>query len=86
MSSIFDGEDTIPGLIWILTSVGALNWGLVEFFGGLDLVDELAVAVGEPVVGTIIYGVVAVAGLVTLLDHLGVYDVTEVVDGLMGGD
>ena len=31
MSSIWDGEDTLAGVIWILTSVGAVNWGLLEF-------------------------------------------------------
>jgi len=27
----FDGEDTIAGILWILVSLGAINWGLVEF-------------------------------------------------------
>ena len=84
MSSIWDGEDTIPGLIWILTSVGALNWGLLEFMK-IDIVDQLATAAGEPLVGTLVYALVGVAGLVTLLDHLGVYDVTDVVENLTGG-
>jgi uncharacterized membrane protein YuzA (DUF378 family) len=83
MSSIWDGEDTIPGLIWILTSVGALNWGLLEFMK-IDIVEQLATAAGEPFVGTIVYALVGVAGLVTLLDHLGVYDVTDVVENLTG--
>ena len=30
-STIWDGEDTLAGVIWVLTSVGALNWGLLEF-------------------------------------------------------
>ena len=67
MSSIWDGEDTIPGLIWILTSVGALNWGLLEFLE-IDIVEQLATAAGEPFVGTLVYALVGVAGLVTLLD------------------
>jgi hypothetical protein len=83
MSSIWDGEDTIPGLIWILTSVGALNWGLLEFIE-IDIVEQLATAAGEPFVGTLVYALVGVAGLVTLLDHLGVYDVTDVVENLTG--
>ena len=83
MSSIWDGEDTIPGLIWILTSVGALNWGLLEFLE-IDIVEQLATAAGEPFVGTLVYALVGVAGLVTLLDHLGVYDVTDVVENLTG--
>jgi uncharacterized membrane protein YuzA (DUF378 family) len=83
MSSIWDGEDTIPGLIWILTSVGALNWGLLEFMK-IDIVEQLATAAGEPFVGTLVYALVGVAGLVTLFDHLGVYDVTDVVENLTG--
>jgi hypothetical protein len=84
MASIWDGEDTLAGVIWILTSVGALNWGLLEFVK-IDIVGQLATAAGEPFVGTIVYALVGVAGLVTLLDHLGVYDVTDVVENLTGG-
>jgi len=83
MASIWDGEDTLAGVIWILTSVGALNWGLLEFVK-IDIVGQLATAAGEPFVGTIVYALVGVAGLVTLLDHLGVYDVTDVVENLTG--
>jgi len=83
-STIWDGEGTIPGLVWILTSVGALNWGLLEFVN-IDIVGQLATAAGEPFVGTLVYAIVGVAGLVTLLDHLGVFDVTDVVENLTGG-
>jgi len=83
MSSIFDGEDTIPGVIWIITSIGSLNWGLLEFMQ-LDLVEELELMTGSPIVATVLYGVIAVAGTITLLDHLGLYDVTDVVDDLLG--
>ena len=82
-STIWDGEGTIPGLIWILTSVGALNWGLLEFVK-IDIVGQLATSAGEPFVGTLVYALVGVAGLVTLLDHLGVFDVTDVVENLTG--
>lgn len=85
MSSIWDGEDTIAGAIWILTSIGAVNWGLVEF-GEYNAVAELGSAVGEPAVATGVYAIVALAGVVTLADHMGVYDVTEVVDSFRGGD
>ena len=84
MGSVFDGEDTIAGILWILTSVGALNWGLLEFVK-IDIVGQLATAAGEPFVGTLVYALVGVAGLVTLLDHLGVYEVTDVVENLTGG-
>ena len=85
MSSIWDGEDTVAGVIWILTSIGSVNWGLLEFFD-YNLVDELGAALSEPAVATAVYGAVAVAGVITLADHLGVYDVTEVVDSFRGDD
>jgi len=85
MSSIWDGEDTIAGVIWILTSIGSVNWGLLEFFD-YNAVNELSVALSTPAVATAVYGAVAVAGVITLADHMGVYDVTEVVDGLRGDD
>ena len=83
MSSIWDGEDTIAGVIWILTSIGSVNWGLLEFFD-YNAVDELSVALSSPVIATIVYGAVAAAGVITLADHMGVYDVTDVVDSLTG--
>ena len=46
MSSIWDGEDTIAGIIWILTSIGSVNWGLLEFFD-YNAVDELSVALSS---------------------------------------
>ena len=82
-STIWDGEGAIPGLIWILTSVGALNWGLLEFVN-IDIVGQLATAAGEPFVGTVVYALFGVAGLVTLLDHMGMYDVPDVVDSIRG--
>ncbi|MDB9295820.1 DUF378 domain-containing protein [Halorubrum ezzemoulense] len=85
MSSIWDGEDTIAGVIWILTSIGSVNWGLLEFFD-YNAVDELAAALSSPTAATVVYGAVAVAGVVTLADHMGVYDVTDVVDSLRGED
>jgi len=45
MGSVFDGEDTIAGILWILVSLGAINWGLVEFVD-LDPVMEVTNAVG----------------------------------------
>jgi Domain of unknown function (DUF378). len=83
MSSIWDGEDTIPGVIWTLTSIGSINWGLLEFFD-YNAVAELGTALGSTTAATIVHGAVAVAGVITLADHLGVYDVTDVVDSLKG--
>ena len=84
MGSIFDGEDTLAGILWILTSIGSLNWGLVEF-ANYNAVDELAALVGSSsaTVATIIYGLVALAGAITLLDHLGLYNVTDFADSIM---
>lgn len=85
MSSIWDGEDTIAGAIWILTSIGSINWGLVEF-ADYNAVTELGAGLGEPAVATAVYAAVALGGLITLADHMGVYDVTEVVDSIRGDD
>jgi len=72
-------EDTIAGILWILVSLGAINWGLVEFVD-LDLVMEVTNAVGGATAATILYGLIAFGGTLTLLDNLGLYDVTDVVD------
>ena len=84
MSSVFDGEDTIAGILWVVTSVAATNWGLVEF-ANFNLIAEI-VAATSPGVGTALYAVVGVAGVLTLLDNLGMYDVVDVVDSLKGDD
>ena len=81
--SIWDGEDTLAGVIWILTSVGAVNWGLLEFFD-YNAVESIGTALGVPIVATVVYGGVAVAGLITLADHMGMFDVTDVVDSIRG--
>ena len=83
MTSIWDGEDTIAGIVWILTSIAAINWGTVEFID-TNLVGEISTALGSPTVATAIYGAVAIAGVLTLLDHLGAYDVTDVIDSIRG--
>lgn len=83
MSSLWDGEDTIAGIVWLLTSIGSINWGLVEFTD-YNLVDELGAAIGEPAIATIVYALVAAAGVFTLLDHLGLYDVPDLLEDLIG--
>mgnify|MGYP000312539714 FL=1 len=85
MSSIWDGEDTIAGVFWILTSIGSVNWGLAEF-GDYNAVAEISAALGSPQIATALYAAIAIAGVVTLADHLGVYDVTDVVDSIRGDD
>ncbi|MDB2239665.1 DUF378 domain-containing protein [Halorubrum ezzemoulense] len=82
MGSVFDGEDTIAGILWITTSVAAANWGLVEF-ADVNLITEI-VSATSPGVGTVLYGIIGVAGVLTLADNLGMYDVTEVIDQLKG--
>lgn len=81
-NSVFDGDDTIAGVLWITTSIAALNWGLMEFVN-INLVTE-AVNATSPTVGTAIYAVIGIAGALTLADNLGAYDVTEVIDSLTG--
>lgn len=84
-NSVFDGDDTLAGVIWILTSIAALNWGLVEFVD-YNLVAEAATVLGSPTVETVVYAAVGLAGVITLLDHLGLYDVTDVIDSILGDD
>lgn len=85
MSSIFDGEDTAVGLIWLTTEIAALNWALVEFLD-TNLVTEVASVAGSSsgLVTTVIYGVVGVAAVLTIADSLGAYDITEVLEEVSG--
>lgn len=53
----------------LLTIVGAVNWGLVGLLG-FDLVEYIATLVNVPIVGTIVYVLVGVAGVV-LIPMLG---------------
>lgn len=84
MGSVFDGDDTIAGVLWVTTSVAALNWGLVEFLD-VNLITEI-VSATAPEVGTALYAVIGVAGALTLADNLGAYDVVDVVDKIKGED
>ena len=54
-------------LIYFLTSVGAINWGLVAFFN-FNLVDFVSsfFEFSYDLVRKIIYGIVAVCGFITL--------------------
>jgi uncharacterized membrane protein YuzA (DUF378 family) len=83
MGSVFDGDDTIAGILWVTTSVAALNWGLVEFVD-VNLIGEIVTAT-SPGVGTALYAVIGIAGALTLADNLGAYDVVDVVDSIKGG-
>ncbi|QAS68806.1 hypothetical protein HRPV12-gp02 [Halorubrum pleomorphic virus 12] len=84
MGSVFDGDDTIAGILWVTTSIAATNWGLVEFFD-VNLIAEIVTAT-SPEVGTALYAIIGIAGVLTLADNLGAYDVTDVVDKIKGDD
>ena len=59
----------ISWLTFILVIVGAINWGLVGFFG-FDLVAALF---GEmSMLSRIVYGLVGIAGVYLLIDRLTV--------------
>jgi len=59
----------ISWLAFILVIVGAINWGLVGFFG-FDLVAALF---GEmSLLSRIVYGLVGIAGIYLLIDRLTV--------------
>jgi uncharacterized membrane protein YuzA (DUF378 family) len=83
-NSVFDGEDTEAGVLWVLSSLGAANWGLVEF-ADVNLVSEVVTAT-NPTVGTALYGLIGLAGVLALADNLGAYDVVDVVDSVKGDD
>jgi uncharacterized membrane protein YuzA (DUF378 family) len=82
--SVFDGDDTEAGILWVLSSIGAANWGLVEF-ADLNLVSEV-VSATNPTVGTALYGLIGLAGVLALADNLGFYNIIDVVDSVKGDD
>mgnify|MGYP002624452569 CR=1 FL=1 len=56
---------------YILVIIGAINWGLVGFFG-FDLV---AAIFGEmSVLSRIVYGLVGISGIVLLLIHTDIFN------------
>ena len=77
MSSIFDGEDTSVGILWLLTEIAAINWALVEF-ADYNIVTELTTVAGGATAATAIYAVIGIAGTLALLDSLGVVDMADV--------
>ena len=79
-SSIFDGEDTLVGIVWILTELAAINWATDHFFDFNILVE-----LGVPESGTwatLTFAVIGAAGVIALLDSLGVYDAGDVIDNV----
>jgi uncharacterized membrane protein YuzA (DUF378 family) len=82
---IWDGDNTIVGVLWLITEVAALNWALVEFLQ-INVVTEVAAVAGSSsgLVETVIYGVIGVAAVLALADSLGAYDMVDVVEEVLG--
>ncbi len=55
-------------VVTLLAAIGALNWGLLEF-AQLNLVEK--VAPSGTLAAKVIYGLIAVAGLITLVKVFG---------------
>lgn len=63
-----NGNCVICKIITLLAAVGAINWGLMAFFQ-MDLV--VKVLGPENAAAKIVYGLIAVAGLITLVKVFG---------------
>lgn len=59
---------TLDWVVLILVTLGAVNWGLYGLFSGLDLVEKILG--GIPILATIVYVLIALAGLYKLYDEL----------------
>lgn len=58
-------------IAYILVIIGAINWGLVGFFG-FDLVASIF---GEmSLVARIVYSLVGISGIILLLTHREIFD------------
>jgi uncharacterized membrane protein YuzA (DUF378 family) len=63
------GKCVICKIVTLLAAIGALNWGLVAFLQ-VDLVAKIA---GPMTTGAkVIYGLIAVAGLIKLVSVFGI--------------
>ena len=57
-------------IAYILVIIGAINWGLIGFFG-FDLVASIF---GDmSLISRIVYSLVGISGLILLLAHRGIY-------------
>ena len=57
-------------IAYILVIIGAVNWGLIGFFG-FDLVS--AIFGDMSLISRIVYSLVGISGLILLLVHRGIY-------------
>jgi uncharacterized membrane protein YuzA (DUF378 family) len=60
----------LSGLSLFICAIGAINWGLVGAFDGLDLVRWLSELVAFPALATTLYIIVGIAGLYSLFDSI----------------
>lgn len=63
------GKGLLGCVVWLLTSIGAISWGLV-YFKGLNLIDYIAgmfPIASVATVTSVLYGIIAVAGVLSLL-------------------
>jgi len=56
------GKKLINNLALILLSVGGINWIFTKLFN-YDLVAQISTAIKMPMVGTLIYSLVGIAGI-----------------------
>lgn len=70
----YDGDESpVKVTAWLLSGLGALNWGLMEF-ADLNLVTEF---LGADTSG-LVYGVIGLAGALSLAGNIGI--------DVLGGD
>ena len=62
----------VAKLLNIVTALGAMNWGFQEFFK-FNIVTWLAKVTNMPMLGCILYGVIALCGVYTLCENLGFF-------------
>ena len=72
---IFENNSIGVALTWLIVELAAINWALVEFFDYNAVTALLGV---ESIASTVAFGVIGVAGVVSLADSLGLINIQEV--------
>lgn len=72
---IFNEQPFFVALTWVVVEIAALNWALVEFLD-VNLVTEL-LGTGTQAT-TVVFGVIGIAGALSLADSFGAIDIEEV--------